>query len=614
MRRFYRCFWAAVFALAMLGVANLPEGRLLEREYGLPLLYKLRGDVPVPPGALVIGLDDVSVDWLASWAGKPPETAPKMQACIPPRAKGLLREATNINHISRPVFACLVRELVARNAQLIVFDINFNRGKVDDDLLADAIGAAGNVLLFESMTTDENGNPLRHSPLAKFRDRALGTMAFHVDSERGEIVTSYITSWAQTIAEQVHFGDLRAMPDRAWAEYTGRPLPTGQPRLQPIWLYGPPRSVPTVRLRDALDPTVDALPADLSQTAVFIGSSDPEDAEIDDHFLVPTSGRGNLLIGGVELGATAFLNRLHGTMLNRMPGWAEGALVFLVALAGGLSVVLLSGRRLWLTIGVIFAGYLAVAAFVFQIWLLWLPVALPAFLTTLCVALAAISTRYFFARALVSRLAPRQVASILLDGTDAERRATRIEQATIMFTDLRGSTGMAERLDAWDYAEVMNAYYDTATDVVEHHGGMVIEFLGDGIVAMFSESVTGGEHAARGIDAARDMVDRIRALNDQSDTSCTLSIRIGLNSGLTSTGEIGARHRFNFKALGEVVTVASRLEQLGKSLIGNEQHIVLISHSTQQSARLPETVLDALGPQLLRGREAALDVFRLRLK
>ena len=51
MRRFYRCLWAVVFAVAMLGVWLLPAGRLLEREYGLPLLYAARGDMPVPDGA-----------------------------------------------------------------------------------------------------------------------------------------------------------------------------------------------------------------------------------------------------------------------------------------------------------------------------------------------------------------------------------------------------------------------------------------------------------------------------------------------------------------------------------------------------------------------------------
>lgn len=588
----------------MVGVHLSGIGRSLEREYGLPFLYAMRGDVAVPDGALVVGLDNKSVQWLARWAGQYHRAAPKLADCLPQRAQERLKEAININHIPRAVYACLLKDLAARNARLVVFDINFHRERANDVLLADAIGSAGNVLLFERVGTDPEGNPERLRPRQLFTDRALGTMAFHVDSERGEIVTGYVTRWR-------YFNDLSAMPDKAWSAYTGKPVPVGQPLIQPLWLYGPPLSIPTVPLRDVLDPDTGALPEDLSDTVVFVGSSDPEDAAIDDHFPVPTSGRGNELIGGVELAATAFLNRLHGTLLQRPSEGIEALIVFLVALAGSLCIARLSGRRLWIVIAVLATGYLVLATLVFRFALIWLPVAVPAFLTTLLVALIAISVRYFFARALVTRLAPRQVASMLLDGTDADRRAVRTERATIMFTDLVGSTAMAERLDEIAYTQAVNLYYDMATDVVEEHGGMVVEFMGDGIVAMFSESVTGDDHAARCCASARTLIARMTEANDDKATESALTLRIGINTGLTATGDIGARHRFNFKALGDVVNVAARLEQMGKTVQDPGTHVILISETTQDDAHLPEVDLQALGPITVRGRATAMGVFRL---
>ena len=120
MRFIYRLLTAFAFGCVMLAVYLLPVGQTLEREYGLPLLYSIRGDVPAPNEALVIGLDNKSVQRLASWVGKFETSAPDLGKCLPQRSKELLKEAININHIPRPVYACLVNVLAERNAKLIV--------------------------------------------------------------------------------------------------------------------------------------------------------------------------------------------------------------------------------------------------------------------------------------------------------------------------------------------------------------------------------------------------------------------------------------------------------------------------------------------------------------
>ena len=346
-------------------------------------------------------------------------------------------------------------------------------------------------------------------------------------------------------------------------------------------------------------------------SAILPFSSDPRTRKTPPS--VPTSGRGNELIGGVELAATAFLNRLHGTMLNRPSEVVDGLIVFGVAFLGALAVLTLTRWRLILTIAAISAGYLVLASLSFSLGRIWLPVAVPAFLTTLLVSLAAISVRYLFARALVSRLAPRQVANMLLDGTSADRRAVRTEHATVIFTDLVGSTRMGEQLDEIGYSDTVNLYYDLATDVIEAHGGMVVEFMGDGIVSLFSESVTGQAHAARGCEAALALVRRLIAENEAPGDRPPLRIRIGINSGLTATGDIGARRRFQYKALGDVVNVAARLEQHGKTVDTNDEHIILISASTFASAGLTREATVPVGDIQVRGREAGLKVYRLLL-
>lgn len=594
-----------MFASVMLVVHALPAGRLLEREYGLPLLYALRGPVAVPQEALVIGLDNDSVAWLTGEGRRIEDRAPDLAACLPDRAREDLRGAANINHIPRSVHACLLDVLVTRKPRVILFDINFSRERHDDERLAGAFRRAGNVLLFERVDIGDAAYTDRRRPRPLFLDAALGTMGFHADSTRGGMVTGYLTGFR-------NYADLRTMPLAAWAVWTGETPPAGPVRVQPLWFYGPPRSVPTISLRQVFDPAgPGAVPRDLSRVAVFIGSSDPSDASIDDHFPVPTSGRGGLLMGGVELAATGFLNILHGHSLSRPAPATEALLVFGLALIGAIAALTLTRWWLSATLIVLSTGYMAAAALAFIHLKLWLPVAVPVFLTTLCLALAAISIRYFFVRTLVGRLVPHQVAASLMDATVARRRAARTEQATIVFTDLIGSTAMAEAMDEIEYARAVTVYYDAAEEIVERHDGMVVEFMGDGILVVFSESVSGKDHAARACRAVLDLAAEIDRRNAQAANLPDLRLRVGMNSGLTATGDVGARNRYNYKALGDTVNVAARLEAQGKTIDPGAGHLILLSGSTRDAAGPAADHAEPLGRMAVRGRVQGIDVYRL---
>lgn len=590
----------------MLVIHALPAGQALEREYGLPLLYTLRGPVEVPQEALIIGLDNDSVAWLTGEGRRIEDRAPELTKCLPDRAREDLRGAANINHIPRSVHACLLDVLIPRHPRVILFDINFSRERHDDRRLADAFRRAGNVLLFERVDSGDAVYSDRRRPRPLFQEVALGTMGFHADSARGEMVTGYLTGFR-------HYSDLLTMPVAAWTVWTGQPPPSGPVRVQPLWFYGSPRAVPTISLRQVFDRNApDLLPDDLSRVAVFIGSSDPADASIDDHFPVPTSGRGDLLMGGVELAATGFLNLLHGDQLSRPAPAAEALLVFGLALIGAIAALTLT--RWWLSAALIVlsTGYMSVASMTFIHLKLWLPVAVPVFLTTLFLVLAAISVRYFFVRSLVGRLVPHQVASSLMDSTVAQRRAARTEQATIVFTDLIGSTAMAERMDEIEYARAVNLYYDTADEIIERHDGMVVEFMGDGILAMFSESVSGPDHAARACRAALELAVEIDRRNADSPDLPDLRLRVGMNSGRTATGDIGARTRFNYKALGDAVNVAARLEAYGKTVDAGHGHLILLSGSTWTAAGQAARDAESMGRMTVRGRVQGIDVYRLR--
>jgi adenylate cyclase len=126
--------------------------------------------------------------------------------------------------------------------------------------------------------------------------------------------------------------------------------------------------------------------------------------------------------------------------------------------------------------------------------------------------------------------------------------------------------------------------------------------------------MSGPRHAARACEAALALS---RTLGDATPPAAPegdgrIRLRIGINSGLTATGDIGARHRYNFKALGDTVNVAARLEQLGRDMDDGLGDVILVSHATREMSEFDAARFDDLGSVHLRGKQASTGVARLR--
>ena len=128
---------------------------------------------------------------------------------------------------------------------------------------------------------------------------------------------------------------------------------------------------------------------------------------------------------------------------------------------------------------------------------------------------------------------------------------------SILFADVRGSTGHAERLGAQQFHQLIQAFYRLSARSIEHQDGVVDKFLGDGVMALFIPVLTGEDHAGRAIAAATDLLRATAASRDLS--SARIGVGVGVHRGLAFTGVIGADDRLDFTALGDAVNVAARL-------------------------------------------------------
>lgn len=141
-------------------------------------------------------------------------------------------------------------------------------------------------------------------------------------------------------------------------------------------------------------------------------------------------------------------------------------------------------------------------------------------------------------------------------GAGGERRTV-----SVLFSDIRGFTGLAEQLPPETVAEVLTEYFTSMTAEVFAHGGMLDKFLGDGLLAVWGAPFDTPDEAVRALEAARAMRTALVTLNAAwaGRGLPTLSVGIGLARGEVFAGRIGSDHRLDYTVIGDTVNVAARL-------------------------------------------------------
>ncbi len=153
-------------------------------------------------------------------------------------------------------------------------------------------------------------------------------------------------------------------------------------------------------------------------------------------------------------------------------------------------------------------------------------------------------------------------AAILGDHERRGRVANTLADATLMFTDIEGFTTLSETLTPADVASILNTYLGTVVPAIERHGGVVNNFIGDGLFASFNLPLPQENHAAAALRAA---IEIQRALAAKAfPAGVRLRTRIGINTGPVVGVTIGTENRLNYTLLGDAVNIAARVEQLNK--------------------------------------------------
>jgi ABC-type oligopeptide transport system substrate-binding subunit/class 3 adenylate cyclase len=205
----------------------------------------------------------------------------------------------------------------------------------------------------------------------------------------------------------------------------------------------------------------------------------------------------------------------------------------------------------------------------------------------------------------LQRLVPKEYAERLVGTRGRVERERR--PVTILFSDVKGSTRMAEDLDPEDWMEIMDGAFDLLIEPVYRYEGTVARLMGDAILAFFGAPIAHEDDPERACRAALEIVAGAQSYAErlQEDRGISgFNVRVGINTGLVVVGEVGSDLRVEYTAMGDAVNLAARMEgaaQPGTVLIAEDTHRLI--------APLFET--EALGAIGVKGKADPVPVYRV---
>jgi class 3 adenylate cyclase len=193
---------------------------------------------------------------------------------------------------------------------------------------------------------------------------------------------------------------------------------------------------------------------------------------------------------------------------------------------------------------------------------------------------------------------PEQVAKSLL--AEGGRIEPIERKATVLLCDIEGFSALTDSLGSRRVVEFLNAYFEVIVAVIERHGGVVTQFQGDAVLAVFNLPVEDPDHGANALRAALGMV---AATGERDFAGVRIRNRVGISTGRVVAGAVGSGGRLSYTVHGNAVNLASRIEALNKAY-GTR---ILLSGKTAE--RCPGFALRKVADARVRGYRETVELY-----
>jgi adenylate cyclase len=570
---------ASAAAISVLGLLGLASNALRRADLStVNMRFSVRGAQPVPKDVALVAIDEKTYHDL------PGLTFP----------------------FDRHLHATVLRNLEKAGAKVIAYDVQFTEDSNSpsaDKALIEATRAAGpnRVVMASTVPTPDGqthifGGPTGRLPYSR-AVQAFSSYPFDADGRDRRML--------------FELNGLRTFDIVAASLYRGRTIrpPAGQ---EDAWIdyAGPPYHVPEISFVDVLK---NHFPASAVRgKIVVVGSTAPVDQD-----LHPTSTSGSTLMPGPEIHVNGIQTVLDGFPLRNAPWWVAALLVVVLACVTPLASLRIRRTAVALGIGALSVAALLVGSqlafnagsmvvFVYALVAGVLSILATGAINGLTVAFEKEQARDAFAR-----FVPETVVDQVLADAGGVRLGGVRSEATVMFSDLRGFTSFSETLEPERVIEALNRYLTEMSEAILNHGGTLVAYMGDGIMAVFGAPLRQDDHADRALEAAREMLDRLQGFNAwlrEQQLHEGFKMGIGLNSGPVMSGNVGSERRLEYTALGDTTNTAARLEGMTKGT----PHQLYLADTTHQALTRPADDLEPVGEAEVRGRKAKVRLWSLR--
>jgi len=540
------------------------------------LRFGIRGDEDPPKDIVVVGVDDDTFsDLREQWP------------------------------FPRSMHGKVIDRLKADGAKVIGYDVQFTEPTEpdEDNALIEATGNAGNVV-FATTEVEDDGTTAVLGGEELLRELRAEAANGILPDDPGGVKRRFEYSFDKlklfSVVAAEHAGtkvdpkDFDSDDGTEWIDFAGEP-----------------GSIPEIPFSRVLRGQF--RPGTFRNKIVVVGATAPVLKDV-----FPTSTSGDEVMSGPEVQAHAISTIRRGLPLQPAAGWINVLAIVLLALSAPLlSVRLKPGVAIGIAL-VLELIWFALAVVLFNAG--WIVAMLIPLGTGLVSMVAALGVHYFTetrerrrTRALFARFVPENVVDQVLDRTDDDLRLGGVErEGTVMFSDLRGFTSFAESLPVTRVIEVLNRYLGEMSEAILDHGGTLVAYMGDGIMAVFGAPIEQPDHADRGLAAAREMLGpRLATFNqylrDEGLHDDGFRMGVGLNSGPVMSGNVGSERRLEYTAIGDTTNTAARLEGMTKGT----PHMLFIAESTKDMLQNPVDEMIFVDEFEVRGREAKIRLWSL---
>ena len=595
-------FFAAVACASIgLSLAAYATGVLKPFELSaIDALFTIRGDRGAPRDVVLVKIDDRTFRQLKLVSGAPNQPGPPGEPGAPPGQSGaLIRSLFTRGLLFRPMHAGVIRSLRGAGARVIAYDVPFTEpttDKEDSALFASLEAARGRIVLAATGGVARGQPGVLGVTDAELRQHGVraGNATLRPDENgvvyRVDYSLQGLETFATAAAEVFEHRRLRTQ-SRAWIDYAG-----------------PPGAIRSVSFSDVVNRVA---PSSLFRGKAVVVEPLARSVPGVDFFRTPAEGR----MASAEIQANAIATALRGFPLKDASGPLRVALIVLLALLGPLAALRLTPLLTLAAAGGVGLLFVVAAQLAFNggtVLTYAYPAAALALSTVGSIVVQAELAARERTRSVFARFVPEEVVDEAIAQARGGIRLGGVEcEGTVMFADIRSFTSFSEARPAAQVIDVLNRYLTEMSDAILGHGGTLVSYIGDGILAVFGAPLEQEDHADRALAAAVEMLQvrlpRFNGWIEEMELGERFRIGIGLNSGPIVAGNVGSERRLEYSAIGDVVNAAARVEASTK----DSGQMLFVAESTK--ARLSRQPVDLVyfDEIAVRGREGRIKVWSI---